>query len=164
MALERLSTLVASVGKVREVPGRLTLVLTDVHAIDINMKPRLRVERYFEEIEQAAEPLGFEVLRLSELWRDAGLGVESVRAAIGGREFEAEWQKEPLREKLLVQAHKHSEGDQDTETAAKTYYLACRRERVAMLERFRDHIFITYNDPAFDALLPDLPKTNIYSH
>ena len=164
MALERLSTLVASVGKVREVPGRLTLVLTDVHAIDINMKPRLRVERYFEEIAQAAEPLGFEVLRLSDLWRDAGLSVESVRATIRGREFEAAWQQEPLREQLLVQAQKHSEGDQDTETAAEAYYLACRRERVAMLDRFRDHIFITYNDPTFDGLLPDLPKVYIYSH
>jgi hypothetical protein len=165
-ALERLQDFVRASTLLREAPGKLTLVLTDVHAAN-NAIPKARQEAYFKALTAVASELGFECTRLGAIWADAGYPADSwidgLRKTIRTPDFQKTWEGSPLREALISQAAKHFEGDENPEEAARRYFCACSRDSELLAHRYSGSIFLTYNAPQFDALLPKLPKLYLYS-
>jgi hypothetical protein len=154
-SLERLQELLSGARRIAQAPPRLTLIFTDVHAKN-NRKPWPRVEKYFSEVQEHASKLGMETTMLSEIWKTSALEAVSVDAA--------EWEQLPQRDRLIDQARRHAEDGADPESAARSYYAGCRIESQAIASLYPSSIFLTYNDPQFDFLLPPLPKLYLSSY
>ena len=63
---------------------------------------------------------------------------------------------------LASQAQKHAEHGQPLALARK-YLAACELEGPAIQAAFPEHVFLTYNGPDADPVLPDLPRMYVYS-
>jgi hypothetical protein len=161
-ALERLNAFVQRAATPSEARPRLTLLITDMHA-RINGMPKARYERYISWIEGHARSLGMNVVRSSAYWKEAGLSLPELIDASGQESFRARWGRLSIKNELVAQARKHAEGTVDYDAAARLYYAACIAECRTYERVFPSHIFLTYNDPKFDELLPPLPKIYLYS-
>ena len=161
-ALQRLHDYLQGALRLPAAPPRLTLILTDVHAHN-NGIPADRMERYFAAIGERAHELGMVTVRLGELWREAGLRMDEVRAALDHPEARDRWAAEPLRPQLIRQAERHVAPGLDAEEAARFYLHACRCEGLAIAARYPGHVFLTYNPPKMDLLSPPLPKLYLSS-
>ena len=160
--LERLAEYLAAADLVAEAPTSLTIMMNDIHST-INDFSRNHFERYFRQIAQHAEGIGFGVVRQSAVWEKYGLDVETIREEAMSDRFDLEWDRFPLREKLVSQAAKHFQGA-SSQTGARSYALACSREGPVIADAFDGHIFLTYNGPDMNACLPPMPKLYLYSH
>lgn len=163
LALQRLRDYMHDARYVEQAAPRLTLIFTDVHARN-NRIPTARMESYRAGVLEHAEALGMPMLRLSDLWAEAGLSEEQIRAELETTECEAAWSACAFKDQLIAQAGKHLEGSSDAEGAARFYFHACARESKVLAARFSDSIFISYNHPDFDFLLPPLPKVYLHSY
>jgi acyl-CoA synthetase (AMP-forming)/AMP-acid ligase II len=161
-ALRRLNEFIDGMRRVPQAPPMLTLIFTDTHAAN-NRIPRDRADSYFADIQSVAIDLGMDTVRLSELWAQGGLTPRVIAEEAEDTTFEAPWQALPLRARLIEQARRHVEQGGDPEAAAKRYYLGCSQESVLIAERYATFMFLTYNHPDFDFLLPDLPKIYLSS-
>lgn len=138
----------------------LTLLFTDTHTRN-NGIPDERASRYFDAVAAVASSLGFSTARLGAcippgLLRDVDAEVATPAS------LEA-WRGHPLRGRLVEQARRHVEGDVDVESAAHRYLVLCAHEGRALVERFSDHLFLSYNPPAMDLCTPPLPTLHLYS-
>lgn len=59
-------------------------------------------------------------------------------------------------------AESHYTGD--PKLGAKLYYEQCQREAPVVAAAHANSIWLTFNDPELDVLLPDLPKIYLYSY
>ncbi|MES2746534.1 MAG: class I adenylate-forming enzyme family protein [Bdellovibrionota bacterium] len=157
LTLKRLKEFAESVRKAPTVRQRVTLIFTDTHAAN-NRIPADRMNRYFSFIEKAAEELGFDTVRLSDLWKQAGLEWPKINEVMNSQAFAERWEAEPLRPRLIDQAAKHAEQGFQPEDAAKHYYAACLHEAKAVAEIYPKAMFTTYNHPDFDCISPNLEK------
>jgi long-chain acyl-CoA synthetase len=133
--------------------ARLTLVLTDLHA-EINGKPAGRVSDYFAAVADDARVRGIETVFLSDLWRAIGLRLDDLEPA---------GEDHPLIETAYARAAKHSE-NLGARLSARRYLAACRWDSQAMLARFPESVFLTYNGPSDAGFLPNMPTFYIYSY
>src|SRR5262249_9621134 len=120
-------------------------------------------EKYVAWVESFARQLGIDVASASTYWARESIDLALVQADAAARRTREEWAALPVRGQLVAQAKKHAQGTLDFDAAATLYYCACRREAPLFRAQFPDHIFLTYNDPCFDVLLPDLPKMYVWS-
>ncbi|MCA9540172.1 MAG: hypothetical protein KC620_14845 [Myxococcales bacterium] len=160
-ALDRLRDFGEAARRVPQAPPRVTIILTDMHAAN-NGIPAARVAAYSAAIQAEAEARGMQVVRLSEIWRDAGLTPAAITAHIETEAFAAEWQAHPLRARFVDQAARHAEHG-DAEAAARFYVHGCDVEGRAIAAAYPNALFTTYNHPDFDCVSPPLPKLYLHS-
>lgn len=161
--LDRLKEYVDGAKRVPQVPPVLTLIFTDTHAHN-NQIPIERMNAYFLGIKSYAEKLGMKTLRLSEIWVEFGLTMETIRAELATDVYKEKWQANPLRERLIEQAAKHAEQNQKPEDAAIRYACTTSHEGVIVARKYPDAIFTSYNHPDFDSVSPCLPKVYLSSY
>lgn len=132
---------------------RLTLILTDLHA-KINGKPAGRIEEYFAAVANDARERGIETIFLSELWAGIDRSIDDL---------EPVGEDHPLMGKATTRSRKHSENGSPQMTA-RLYLAACKWDSKAMLARFPESIFLTYDGPSDAGFLPAMSTLYIYSY
>ena len=161
-ALDRLRELATAATRLTEVPARISLILTDVHALN-NRIPAERFNKYFTEVAAYARDQGITVRLLSELWTRAGRDPARLGPESDELDFRRRWHALPLRSELIAQARKHLEFGDDFEAAARRYFRACAHDREILSTELAGSLFVTYNSPEMDPLLPELPRIYIHS-
>jgi hypothetical protein len=161
-AVDRLVELIRDARRIPEVPVTLTFLFTDVHGQN-NAIPEERRTSYFRQVRDYAESQGILTETLSACWKHSGFSFSDLKSASLEPGFLDMWAKLPIREKLIEQAAKHFEASRDYDSAARQYYRACLWDDVAVTKLYPGHIFLTYNPPEMDALLPRLPKLYLFS-
>ena len=104
---------------------------------------------------------GFEVIFESEIWLKGGLHLEDVVGEALHPVFDERWESLSIRDRLVLQATKHSRA-REAEEAARVYMVACLRAAPLVERFFPTTIFLTYNPPEFDLTIPNLPKHYIF--
>jgi len=161
MAISRLVAMLDEIRAQYKPGATLTLIFTYPHA-RLNQKDTQCVERYFAQIKKMVLPLEFETVSGAEIWTDGGLDLERVVAEAATAEFTHHWKCCPIRDDLIAQAGKHSNGC-SPETAARQYYCACQLETPLFEKTFPHAVFLTYNKNTHLQLLPNLPMVHLHS-
>lgn len=164
-ALERLNDMLQEITKATQIPTKLFIIMTDVHAL-INGKPISRIDSYLNDIEILANSFGFSCIRSSQIWTQHGLNLDKIRLVASQKtidEIRAENHiSQDTLERLKNSASKHVEAD-DRDFGLKCYILACLAERDVFAEIYKDMVFLTYNDEDMGFLTPPLPTFAVCS-
>lgn len=137
-------------------PGiKLTLIFTDNHG-RLNGYPEDKIANYFSSIKDIVDKEGYEITRLSSIVPyDKPLleqDIPNIHIDSG------------LSESLLSSSQKHYKASEDAEYGMKLYYLQNQLEKKALENKFKDCIFLTFNNSAMNDLFPtELPIFYMYS-
>ena len=159
-AIDALRDLLAAAEAAAPLRARVHIVCTDGHAAN-NGHSVSHYSAYFEAVEALAKGLDARFELESSVWRRGGLTQEHVSALEREPDFQARWERFPLRSRFIEQAGRHS-AQIDPVGAARHYYATCLLEREVMKSLFAGSVFLTYNGPEFNACFPDLPTLYIY--
>jgi len=167
MAIERLFEMLNNCNYSSSHNFKLTIIFTDIHA-RLNRKPHERYFKYFSAIEDCLKSTknnNIETIMLSKVWKLSGFDEGALEDMINNwhRDEKDKYENNlELKKGLIESAKKHFEGDL-AERAAFSYYIACQHDKIAVKELFNDNIFLTYNGPSSNPILPDLAKIYMYS-
>jgi len=162
MAMDRLAEYLGNANLLACAPPALTVMLNDVHST-INEIPTACFERYYDAVAAYASSVGFTALRQSDVWRAVGLDLVDIKTQAMAPEFDEPWRDLPNRFHLVARSERHHNGA-CSERGARLYAYACLKEGAAFAAHFPGHLFLTYNGPDMDPLLPALPKLYLYSY
>ena len=162
VSLGRIKEMLDNATLLEEVSCQFTIMLNDMHST-VNCVPKEHYKPYYGQIAECSKSHGFDVIYQSDIWEACNLNIDDVIAASTSNDFSEAWKELSIREKLIEQAHKHFR-DRDKEQGARQYFAACRAEAQPFADYFSGCAFVTYNGPAFDLCLPNLPKLYIFSH
>lgn len=160
-AFDRLKDFLGAASQAYENGVECRLLLTDTHA-EWNQKPEKAASSYLSEIERMGRDSGFEVQRMSQLWKKRGLDWDQIDSVKRSSAFRQWWESFGACDELIRQAELHCTTRESEESAVG--YAACSREEAILVkEMFPDSLFLTYNRPSQGDLLPNLPTIFLYS-
>lgn len=129
---------------------RLTVILADKHS-EMNGFRGDTSQAYLDRISILLEEEGFSASPLSSLWEKWGLDETNIR--LFARDIEV---RNPELRRALEKAskkHFHREGEE----GHKLYYVMRKTESGYIEKEFKGCAFLTYNDPIFREILPNMP-------
>lgn len=132
----------------------LKIILADSHA-KMNKIEQINSYTYLQNIKDILENRNFKTVYLSSLWKNWNLNLHKIENNI----LKTENQK--LTKILEKASSRYSQGT--LKEGYKMYYTMRKIEKKHLEKEFKDYIFLTYNNPVFREILPDLPTLYIYS-
>ena len=155
-----LKSMIENVRKIYAPGVKVNFILSDVHAKN-NCIPDEIIQSYIKKMKELFSKNDFNSVLLSDLYRKHNLSIESV--------FQNEnvdnklwWEFFSLRKDLLKQAHNVSLC-KDKNLSAKRYALIRMEESKILEKEFKNQIFMTYSQPHYRMLYPNLPTIYLYS-
>jgi len=148
-ALEYLSSFLDRI----ETDTELLVIYTDTH-VDLNGYPAKGSESYLNSLEEILEEYNFRLdIMSNHVPHDPVLVLEKME----------EFSPDPKLKKNLENSSKKRHRNGDYKIGAHKYYVQNLIENKFMEKEFSDYIFLTYNSPALNNLLPKLPKFYMHS-
>lgn len=144
--------------RIEESGGKVEIkvLLADSHA-RMNGIDDLTTYTYLQNVKELLEKKGFKVEYLSSLWKKWGLDKTTInRDADAAKITDGK-----LAECLRRASERYFRGD--PEQGYKVYYIMRRKERKHLEHEFKGHVFLTFNNPLFREILPDMPTLHIRS-
>ena len=135
--------------------AKFTILLADKHA---EMNGISWVDLYLAEISKLITDAGFEAKYVSEMWEKYAITFE----AINNGKMNVAVKNPKLTAFLKHSASRHF--SDDAEDGWKLYYAMRSLEKDMLEKEFADCIFLTYNNPEYRELLPELPTLYIYAN
>lgn len=125
------------------------IMLADSHA-NINGFDSQGVLSYFEGINLLMNEGGFKTMLLSDLWEKWGLTTEQITQMSRSIVIT----NSNLASKLEKASRRYFQRDSDD--GRLIYYAMRASEKKFIEQEFQEYIFLTYNDPSYREILPDL--------
>lgn len=133
----------------------MTVVVCDAHAKVNCIDPRV-AERYALDTETEAAHRGWDTIRMTQLWSEAGISLDQILLYAQTLNLVGE------RESLVFSAKRLYNGAYPEEGARR--YLAARLlEQPILTSRFAGYIHVNPTDPSLHYLQPDLPEFNVWT-
>jgi len=137
--------------------AKFTLLLADKHA-EMNGIDRILTEDYLIQVGSILAVAGIPSHNIGSYWRKYGITSKMIN-----REKKKLAVVNPkLQAQLERSAERHFNGDK--EDGWKTYYAMRKTEKDMLEKEFANCIFLTYNNPDYREILPDLPTLYIYAN
>ena len=133
---------------------RIKIILADSHA-KMNKMDRIKIYTYLQNIKEILEGSGFETIYLGILWKKWGLNLKKIN------DKSDKIENKKLEEILKNASKKYYKGE--NKKGHNKYYNMRKTEKRYLEKEFKNHIFLTYNNPLFREILPNMPTLYIYS-
>ena len=132
----------------------LKVILADSHA-KMNKIEQVNSYTYLQNIKDILENRNFKTVYLSSLWKNWNLNLHKIENNI------LKTENKKLTKILEKASSRYYQGT--LKEGYKMYYTMRKIEKKHLEKEFKDYIFLTYNNPVFREILPDLPTLYIYS-
>lgn len=137
-------------------PGiTLTVIFTDNHGY-LNGYSEDKITNYFSLIKDIVDKEDYRIVRLSSFveYNKSLLEQEITHVRIGQK----------LAESLLNSSQKHYKASADAAYGMKLYYVQNQIEKRVLEDKFKNHVFLTFNNSEMNDLFPiELPIFYMYS-
>jgi hypothetical protein len=153
--LQHLRALLARIESMLEIPVAPQVVIADSHAQLNEIDPETS-SSYAESIALRMREYGWNVHRMSDLWKEAGITLERIVKEATDMDVVSH------APRLLIFAGRHYRGA-STDDGARRYLVARLLEKPLLSKRFSHHIFMTPVEPSLDFVQPDLPTFHIWT-
>ncbi|MBP9751502.1 MAG: ABC transporter substrate-binding protein [Candidatus Moranbacteria bacterium] len=146
--------------KEQGVSSTMTFVLSDEHGA-LNGYAREKYETYLGRIDEEMKKMGFDTVRLSNLWKEAGLTMEKVVAYADAIDQE-KWSA--LRVSPFLEKSAAKRRHEDALVAARRYYAARKLENTTIEKRFVQSVHVSFSDDKLQEVFPELPTLYIWPY
>lgn len=153
-ALDYLAAFLEYVSLRLSVKTQMTIVTCDTHGA-INQVDNGTADEYAAQIESAANARGWDTLRMSSLWQEAGISLDTVNAKAKLVDIETDAPR-------LVQFARHYYLGPDAEDGARRYLAARLLEKPVLTQKFQGAIHVTPVEPSLQLLQPELPEFYVW--
>ncbi len=153
-ALDYLAAFMEYISLRLSVKTQMTLVICDTHGA-INRVDNGTIDEYAAQIESAVNTRGWEMLKMSRLWLNAGISLDTVNEKAKLVDIETD------APRLVQFAHRYYLGS-DAENGARCYLAARLLEKPLLTQRFQGAIHVTPVEPSLHFLQPELPDFYVW--
>ena len=146
-------------GRIEKAVGKwieIKVLMADSHA-QMNGIDMVNAYTYLQNIKEVLEKNDFTALYLSSLWKKWGIDLDTIKSERNKLRIE----NAELKQSLIHASEKYYKGGYNE--GHLMYYTMRKIERDYLEKEFSGHIFLTYNNPNFREILPDMPTLHIYA-
>jgi len=143
-------------------PGiEFTFIFSEEHGVHngIDLKT---IKSYTTSIEKLFKKYGFKFIHLNSLWKKYAVTFKKINEL--HQKKQKKWWINIPNSKILEKLATQRNHKLPAKEAAQKYVIMRTLEREFFDKEFKNSIFHTYSGPAFDSLLPDMPRLYFYSY